>query len=124
MLSSGGERVYAPGEVIVKAGEEPESVYVLMEGSARIVYHVGSENLPRWAVVDIVGAGRLFGLVPALDGNPYMAQLEALTEVKVVTVPRQAFLDELRSHPEVASNLLLQLAAYVRNSERWLVSTI
>jgi CRP-like cAMP-binding protein len=75
-------------------------------------------------VVDIIGAERLFGLVPALDGEPHVGQLEAITSARVVSVSRQAFLDELRDHPEVAGNLWVQFAAYVRNTERWLVSTI
>ena len=75
-------------------------------------------------MVDIVGAGRLFGLVPALDGEPHVEQLEAVVSARVISVSRQAFLDELRDHPEVAGKLLLQLAAYVRNTERWLVATL
>jgi CRP-like cAMP-binding protein len=75
-------------------------------------------------VVDIVGAGRLFGLVPALDGEAYVAQLEAMTSVKVLVINTQAFLHELEDHPEVATNLLRQLASYIRNTERWLVATL
>ena len=74
-------------------------------------------------MVDIVGAGRLFGLVPALDVEPHVEQLEAVVSARVISVSRQAFLDELQAHPEVATNLLAQFAAYVRNTERWLVST-
>jgi CRP-like cAMP-binding protein len=75
-------------------------------------------------VVDIVGAGRLYGLVPAMDGEPYVAQLEAMTRVKVLVIDRQAFLGELENHPEVSTNLMRQLASYIRNTERWLVTTL
>lgn len=122
LLSSGEEHVYAPGEVIVKAGHEADRVYILMEGSARVVYHAGAASAPQWAVVDILGAGRLFGLVPALNGEPYVAQLEALTTAKLLSVGREAFLSELRQHPVVAMNLLKQLTSYVRKTERWLVT--
>ncbi len=89
-----------------------------------MVYHVGSPPTPKWAVVDIVGAGRLYGLVPAMDGEPYVAQLEAMTSVRVLVVDRHAFLHELEDHPEVAKNLPRQLASYIRNTERWLVATL
>ena len=71
-----------------------------------------------------MGAGRLFGIVPALDGEPYVAQLEAMTNAKVLIVDRQAFLVELEDHPEVAMNLMRQLASYIRNTERWLATTL
>jgi len=118
------EQVYAPGEVIVGSGQPADKVYILVEGTARVVYHVGSPPTPRWAVVDIVGAGRLFGLVPALDGEPHVAQLEAMTSARVLIVDRQAFLHELEDHPEVSANLMRQLASYIRNTERWLVATL
>ena len=74
--------------------------------------------------MDIVGAGRLFGMVPALAGEPYVAQLEAMTNARVLIVDRQAFLDELEDHPKVATNLMRQLASYIRNTERWLTTTL
>ena len=122
LLSTGEERAYASGEVIVKAGHDADMVYILVEGSARVVYFAGATRMRRWAVVDILGAGSMFGLVPALDGEPYIAQLEALTETKLLKVSRAAFLNELKKHPEVAMNLLRQLTSYVRKTERWLVT--
>ncbi len=122
LLSTGEERVYAPGEVISQAGHEADRVYILMQGSARVVYHAGTADAPRWAVVDILGVGSLYGLVPALDGEPHVAQLEALTEAKLLSVSRVVFLNELKKHPEVAMNLMRQLTSYVRKTERWLVT--
>ena len=60
-----------------------------------MVYHTGSAGAPRLAVVGILGAGRIYGLVPALDGEPHVAQLEALTETTLLCVGRGAFLEEL-----------------------------
>ncbi len=122
LLSTGEERIYAPGEVISQAGHEADRVYILMQGAARVVYHAGTADAPRWAVVDILGVGSLYGLVPALDGKPHVAQLEALTEAKLLSVRRVVFLNELKKHPEVAMNLMRQLTSYVRKTERWLVT--
>ena len=124
MLEVGEERVFAPGEVIVRAGQEAKAVYVVLEGTARMVYWVAGPPAPRFTVVDILGSGRLFGLVPSLDGEPYVAQLEALTEVKVLSVPKEVFNEELLCHPEVALNLLRQLGLLTRKSEAWLLNTL
>ena len=66
------------------------------------------------AVVDILGAGRIYGLVSALDEELHVAQLEALTEA--------ALLEELKNHLEVAMHLLRQVTSYIRKTERWLTT--
>lgn len=89
-----------------------------------MVYSVATPPSPRWAVIDLVGAGRLFGLVPVLDGEPYVAQLEAMNQTRTLYVPKDLLLEEMREHPEAAMNLMRQMAAYVRKTERWLVDIL
>ena len=124
LLPGSIKHVYAPGEVIVKAGEDPAGVHVILEGTARVVYLVATPPTPRWAVIDLVGSGRLFGLVPVLDGEPYVAQLEAMNQTKTLYVPKDLLFEEMREHPEAAMNLMRQIAAYVRKTERWLVDIL
>lgn len=124
MLPASEEQVHAPGDIIIKSGEEASRVCILLEGTARVVYWVSVPPNPRFAVVDIIGAGRLFGLVPALDGKPYIAQLEAMTRTRTMFVPRQAFLDEMAAHPEVGREMMLQMASFTRSTEGWLLSTL
>ena len=89
-----------------------------------MVYWVAVPPNPRFAVVDIIRAGHLFGLIPALDGKPYIAQLEAMTNTRTMFVPRQAFLDELAVHPEVAMEMMLQMTSFNQNTEGRLLSTL
>jgi len=124
MVPASEERVHAPGEIIIKSGDEASRVCILLEGSARVVYWVAVPPNPRFAVVDIVGAGRLFGLIPALDGKPYTAQLEAMTRTRPMFVPRQAFLDEMAAHPEFAMEMMLQMASFTGNTQGRLLSTL
>ena len=53
-------------------------------------------------MIDLVGAGRLFSLVPILDGESYIAQLEAMNQTRILYVPRELLLEEMREHPEAA----------------------
>lgn len=106
------------------SGQKATGVCLLLEGTARAVYFSESSPASRLAVVDIVGPRRIFGVLPALDGEPYVAQLEAVTTTRTVFAPRQAFLDELDNHPKVARNLMVQLAGMARKTERWLISTL
>ena len=43
--SCGETRV--PGDVIVKSGSSPEGVYIILEGTARVVYSVATPPAPR-----------------------------------------------------------------------------
>jgi CRP-like cAMP-binding protein len=72
------ELVHDAGQIIVPSGRTADGVYVLMSGNARIVYVSRGLETPVQAVVGIMGPGDLFGLIPALDGGNYQAQLEAL----------------------------------------------
>ena len=98
--SCGETRV--PGDVIVKSGSSPEGVYIILEGTARVVYSVATPPAPRWAVIGLVGAGRLFSLAPILDGEPYIAHLEAMNQTRTLYVPRELLLEDMREHPEAA----------------------
>ena len=102
LLTGSCEETRAPGDVIVKSGSSPEGVYIILEGTARVVYSVATPPAPRWAVIDLVGAGRLFSLAPILDGDSYIAQLEAMNQARTLYVPRELLLEEMREHPEAA----------------------
>ena len=102
LLPGSCERIHAPGDVIVKSGSSPEGVDIILEGTARVVYSVATPPAPRWAVIDLVGAGRLFSLVPILAGEPHISQLEAMNQTRTLYVPRELLLEEMREHPEAA----------------------
>ena len=120
LLTPAEELVHRANDVIVSAGQAAEGVYVLVEGNARVVYLSGAAR----AVVGLMSKGDLFGLAPALDGEVYRAQLEAMTPTRTLFVPRAEFIRELETHPEVATELLRQLSGYVRNVEEWLQDRI
>ena len=53
-------------------------------------------------MIDLVGPGRLFSLLPILDGEPDIAQLEAMNQTRTLYVPRELLLEDMREHPEAA----------------------
>ena len=112
------------GQIIVPSGRTADGVYILRSGNARIVYVSRETAVPVQAVVGIMGPGDLFGLIPALDGGSYQAQLEAMTPTKTLYVRVPEFLAELEGHAEVGIALMRQLATYVRSVEGWLQRTL
>ena len=106
------------------SGREAHGIRLILEGTARAVYFAEGAPGSRWAVVDLAGPGKIFGVAPALDGEPHLAQLEAVTKTRTVFASRQAFLEELDNHPEVARQLMTQLVGFIRKTERWLITAI
>ena len=89
------------GAVIVREGEEPDGVYMLAEGSARVVkngVHGGEVALRS------LGPGDWFGALAVLEHAPRHASVRASDEVVAWRLERQLFLALLHSHPEVRSS--------------------
>ena len=64
------------------------------------------------------------GLVPVLDGEPYVAQLVAMNETRTLYVPQELLFEEMKEHPEAKMNPMRQIASYVRKTEQWLVGIL
>ena len=67
-----------PGTMIFKAGDQPDFVYVLIEGQANIL--VGS------AIVEVAARGALLGEMALIDGKPRSATVVTRTACKVVPI--------------------------------------
>jgi CRP-like cAMP-binding protein len=120
----GVEVVYPEGSEIVKPGDPSTSIYVVTQGSARMVLESPTSTGKMSSVLRLLGPGDLFGLGPALDGRPYVAGLQSMTETRVLVVSRESFLRELEDHPAACRGLLGQFGEMVRACESWIISLL
>ena len=105
------ERTLAPGEVAVWEGEACEAVYFLARGLTR-VRRMSPEG--REQVLSYLGPGDAFNLVPALDGGPNPATVQAVTETVLVTTTCGQFQLILSTYPQVAQMVLKHFAGEIR----------
>jgi CRP/FNR family cyclic AMP-dependent transcriptional regulator len=98
---------YWPGEVMVQAGERGDSFYLMLEGRARVL---GKSRVLR--------SGDFFGEMALVDGGPRSATITATSAVRVMRLPRQAFLRALKQDPQIGLAILETLAGRVRRLER------
>lgn len=106
------ERTLAPGQVAVWEGEDCEAVYFVARGLARM-RRMSAEG--RVQVLSYLGSGDAFNLVPALDGGPNLATVEAVTETVLVTTTCGQFQLILNTFPQVARTVLKQFAGEIRS---------
>ena len=86
------------------------SVFVLLEGTARV--EVGGRRVGRR-----LGPGDVFGEMALLDGRPRAASVIADSDIVAAQLSRTAFLDLVRSDPDIALRVMEGLAARLRECQ-------
>jgi len=86
-----------------------ESVFVLLEGTARV--EVGGRTVSR------LGPGNVFGELALLDGRPRSASVVAASDIVTARLSRTAFLDLVRSDPDIALRVMEGLATRLRECQ-------
>jgi CRP-like cAMP-binding protein len=104
-------RRFAPEEPILERDAVGGDVYFLLAGRVRVVVYAASG---REVAFDELTEGAYFGEMAALDGKPRSASAVAVRETFLALLPRQAFLDIVGNHPEVALRVIRKLTGIVR----------
>lgn len=108
LLASIAEEVEAePGEVLVRAGEPNDALYVIVRGSVELS-GVGNQTLT-------AGDGTAFGTWSLIDSAPSVVGARALEPTRVLRITRGDFQELLSDHPELATGMLQALARRLRS---------
>ena len=96
-------------------GRESDSrdVYFVISGRVRVVNHSLSGREIAFHEMD---AGGYFGELAAIDGRPRWATVVALTDSLLASVAPDTYVNLLHDHPEMAIEVLRELARFVRAS--------
>src|SRR5688572_6427297 len=106
ILERMGEYGYEDGATIVKDARQGEVLYLLLDGSARVVR--GGRTVAK------LGPGDFFGEVAVLDQRPRTATVTATSPVRCLTLHRDDLRAVLEEEPSVAWSLLEELASRLR----------
>lgn len=86
------ERTYGAGERIVRQGEAGESMFVLLDGTARVFVEPDTE-------VALISSGGCFGEMSLLTGDARTASVAARTDCVVLEIAPDAFNQIARANP-------------------------
>ncbi len=106
------QRTYARGELIVLEGEPPQAACFVVSGQVRI-YKLSAEG--REQVLDRLGPGEGFNLVPLFDGQANPASAAAVNAATICLIAREDFLAAVRRYPPLAMTILANLAGRLRH---------
>lgn len=104
------ELTFAPGEAVVREGDLGETLFVVLEGEARV------ERKGR-KVGDVM-PGDFFGELAAIDAQPRTASVIAVTPLRVLRLFRRHLLAMLEEEPQVTMKLLDGIVRRLRQVDR------
>ena len=93
--------VFAPGEFVIKAGDQGASMFVLQYG--RVQVQVSDNGRPR--TVAVLKEGDFFGEMALFTGEPRTANIVALEETEVLEIGHQAMKSLFETNPDLVESL-------------------
>lgn len=104
---------FPPGHNIFREGDAGDRLYIIIDGKVKIGRHSpdGRDNL-----LAIMGPADMFGELALFDPGPRTSTVTTLTDLHALAVDRTALTHWIRSHPEIAEQLLRVLARRLRRT--------
>lgn len=110
-------RLIRPGQVLVRAGDPGDSMFLIAEGCVRVMSAPTGDAPP--IELATLQAGKVVGERSLLTGEPRSASVHAVTECLVLEITRSSLSLLIEREPELIGHLEQTIAARERmNSER------
>ena len=106
-------RQFGAGEMLMRAGEQGDSMFIVRSGTAEVFAHTSdgqTRHLGNYARGDFTGEMAL------MTGEPRTASVRATTDLEVIEMDREGFTRLFKEHPDAASGIGDIIAA--RNRDR------
>lgn len=103
-------RTFAKGDVLFRRGERAAEMYVIHEGSVRIV------RSPDQRTIAVLRAGDVFGELSMLNGRPRSADAVAEEDGSCIAISQEQLEDMVLARPEIARRLLSTLASRLQSA--------
>jgi len=101
-LARNSERhVYAPGEAIIRAGDEGSSMFIVHRGHVEV--RVNDNGQPR--TVARLGEGDFFGEMALFTGEPRTASVVSAAETEVLEIGHKAMKHLFETNPDLVESL-------------------
>ena len=107
------------GNYIFLEDSEGEQCFFVLEGSVKVTR---LSNDGREVILAMLNEGDFFGEMSLLDGESRSANVIALEKTKVLTLDRNDFIHVVNDYPQIAVQLLKELARRLRKSDRQIAS--
>ena len=123
VAASGKIRNLVRGDVLFEAGDDPDSIYVVLTG--RIAIALGNRPFDhRESVIALMEEGDLFGEMGMLDKSARSAGARALETSTVLEIPYTSVLDQLNASTSLMGNVVRMLSRRLRAMDQALADSV
>lgn len=109
---AGKNKILKPGEMLFRAGENSDGMYILRKGQIQIFLDKGGTEI----VLATVGSGGMIGEMSLFDKKPRSASARALDEVEVTQITLDDFTKILQQIPKWFVTLMTTLSTRLRET--------
>lgn len=114
--------IFSSGAPLFESNEPAECMYIVVEGSVRIV--LGDED----QLLGFVGSGETVGEVSLLTGEPHSATARAEAPVMAAAITREGLDGLIRERPDLGlvlyRNLAIGLGRKLQKTDHWLAGDV
>jgi CRP/FNR family cyclic AMP-dependent transcriptional regulator len=110
---------YHKDNLILLEEEVGSTMFIILNGRVKIS-RISDDG--REVILSILSDGDFFGEMSLLDGHTRSANVTAIEESELLVIRREEFLQMLRDFPQIAINLLKELAQRIRKSDEHIKS--
>jgi CRP-like cAMP-binding protein len=110
---------YHKDNIILIEEEIGSTMFVILGGRVKIS-RISDDG--REVILSILSDGDFFGEMSLLDGHTRSANVTAIEDSELLVIRREEFLQMLRDYPQIAINLLKELAQRIRKSDEHIKS--
>ena len=105
------DKQFTKGEALISEGDKGSGFFIIISGQVK-VYKVSAEGKEQ--ILHIYGPGQPFGEVPVFAGQRFPANAMALTNMRVLFLPRNAFVKLIEDNPSLALKMLAVMSVKLR----------
>ncbi|MBP8144377.1 MAG: Crp/Fnr family transcriptional regulator [Inhella sp.] len=119
VANSVSKRRFKRGEMLVEQGGQPNALFILLNGRARVLT---ADHRGREVIMAVLGAGDYVGEMSLIDGEPASATVRCEAPTDVLVLGRMEFARCLPEPNSMAYGILRGLVARLRNADRQIES--
>jgi CRP-like cAMP-binding protein len=122
MLPSSKQESYPSGQVIFKAGDEAQKIYILEDGKVNIIMEaqISIKDIPAEVVVDIITRGGVFGWSALVKPHLYVLSAVCQSPCKVTIIDGSELRNLFENNVSIGYKVLQGLSQVINSRFRGL----